>query len=137
MCTGKLTDYLTASVWSCTDSELTHDSTPGKQAARLMKTCFYHSKFEYYSLCWVVQKGGREGWGGGCLCSLATTHVSKYMKRGTVSPGNGGGSPFCQRGLRRQNDESQNVVDNLKQHNVALWRDFKVNTQEWRRDMNL
>lgn len=46
----------------------------------------------------------------GALCSPATTHVSKYKKRGTVSPGNGGGSPFCRRGLRRQNDESQNVM---------------------------
>lgn len=46
----------------------------------------------------------------GVLCSPATTHVSKYKKRGTVSPGNGGGSPFCQRGPRRKNDESQNVM---------------------------
>lgn len=31
------------------------------------------------------------------------------MKK-TVLPGNGSGNPFCQKALRRQNDESQNVM---------------------------
>lgn len=61
----------------------------------------------------------------GVPCSLAITHVSKNQKRRTISPGNGGGSPFCQRGLRRQNDESQNVM-------LRVWNSTTVHKTEER-----
>lgn len=71
----------------------------------------------------------------GVLCSLATTHVSKYKKRGTVSPGNGGGSPFCLRGLRRQNDESQNVMLTVWNSTTVLYKESeKANTRVRRGD---
>lgn len=54
---------------------------------------------------------------GMVLYRPAITRVSRPgEQRGTTPPGNGGGSPFCQRGLRIQNDESPNVINVLEQH---------------------
>lgn len=106
----------------------------GKNPTRPVKTCPHPCKVEFYKVCaeWCRKRKEK---GGGSLQPGYNT-CEQYKKRGTVSPGNGGGSPFCRRGLRRQNDESQNVMLTVWNSITVLSTDSEeANTTKQRNDI--
>lgn len=109
MSVEKETDNVTASVLCKSDAELKPGPVPGNEPTRPMKTV--PVKTNLNTIKFMLTSAERRQ-RRACVFSavLLQTHVGKRKKRGTVTPGNGGGSPFCQRGQRRLNDESQNVM---------------------------